>query len=60
MPPPKKDRVTVPISPDDRKALQQWCRKLQDMKEAGLTRILLHYAIKHAPDAVKAAMEEPD
>jgi len=57
---PDKARKSVPITDEDIVELERWCRKLRGMKEAQLTKILLHYGIKHAPEAIAEMMNEPD
>jgi hypothetical protein len=53
-------RIYVPISEDDRAELARILRKLQGMKEAPLTKVLLHYGIRNAASAIGAALNEPD
>ena len=53
----KGPRISVPISGDDRAKLKRRLAALQEMSEAGLARILLHYAIPRAGEAMKEAMD---
>jgi NAD-dependent DNA ligase len=55
MPP---DRISVTISDADRAELARLLKNLQGMKEAPLTRILLHYGIRNASKAVAEMLEE--
>lgn len=53
-------RVYVRISDADRLELARLLRKLQGMKEAPLTKVLLHYGIRNAALAIAALIAEPD
>jgi hypothetical protein len=51
-------RIYVPISDEDRAELERLRTKLQGVTEAAVSRILLHYGIKHGPEAIAEALRE--
>jgi hypothetical protein len=53
-------RVHVCISDEDRIELARLLRKLQGMKEAPLTKALLHYGIRNAPLAISNLLSNDD
>jgi hypothetical protein len=57
---PHKHRLSVEISELDDAELLRVLGKLQGMPEASLTRILMHFAIRRAGDAIATALAEKD
>ena len=53
-----KARITVEITDADRAEVERLRQKLGGISESALTRLLLHHGVKHAPDALKEALEE--
>jgi hypothetical protein len=54
---PDRDRISVPISEPDRKLLKRVQKRLE-ISEAGLTRMLIRYGLRHLPQALSEAAEE--
>ena len=54
----REKRLSVRVSSADYAKLRHLVKKLLGMQESQLTKILLHYGIRYAPEAIDKTMKE--